>query len=694
MVGNLGAINQGAAEQQHANLVRTIEQEGGLIDFLETNPSVTGEVISSNFDSQTLYMTIFNFLTNNLVSNGPKSRLRKLIGYLHGYMSIGEFVSEYIDNGGRVEKELRRRSLIKYLFKGFDAIDALLQRIAQEYHKLYNSEHQVSYSTFMVSLVEALPLNNPRSKLGGKERVGDTAMLADIGSNGLWQIMVRKFGMIRGPTFEITNINNIKGLLQAIISHLPWRVEEIERIFAATFSFIKRPFQLFNFPWRVLSQQWFRILDSIESKVKSEDAVYPAAFLYLLGQLGKFLSPPWRVESKIVNISSLTILTASDNAMLEWGDQLPLREDGLLDLRKLLLPSEIQLREILDLEKIRQETEKYIKRYVSEKIRDVALNNLEDLFLWPYMREARRYNILLVVSRGLDMSLEQDRRKFERYFPTLMRVFKKIPSELYWELDEPVGFEVAKTEENVAGFTKTKDERGGIGVGVTVFMKKEESRGRPHKGTFIYDEGELMETVVHELQGHKRALTTRPRYLIKNGRIYPENKQELIMERSDWLAVGRINNINYIIPRTQRLTEVLENGWSLDTTISMEIEDLPEDSQQLLDVLLHLYRLPRTYYSDIREIVAFSAEGDDLVLPDLYGEIRYDGHKLHPTREVLKTSVSRIGIPVDPVNHVYVSYLYNRDRGKIEETYVQNNGTTKEPKWFEVHREDDGGENK
>jgi len=426
----------------------------------------------------------------------------------------------------------------------------------------------------------------------------------------------------------------------------------------------------------------------------------------------------------------------------------PLDTNGHVDVAKLLVPDE---RTIPQGESLRAEIEAYIKAYLGpkegmdddvradyEEKRDWALKNLEKATpgseLLQFMESARRNNILLVISREID----DYEHKFKPYLKALTQIFDEIPVAMTWELIGPVGWEVAKTEATTYGYLSTEDtavyrpsdevegERiaggAGGGAGMTVMLRKGEDLRdsrvfrnldmddssrfvREEEGVDVYDYNieKLRETVVHELLGHKRSITKRPVYDVQTeeGKVRVKRKPEseaweLLMGRPAWQAMMRVNKVKKMIPLTDAFREALERNYSIMfNSLMMKYDSLPTDPQELLSMLRNLYQLPHGYYEDVLELVAFTTQFEDLASPTIHPktkkrDIRNKNHYYNPSREVLKVTNARIGIPIDPENQVYASYTYERRWELLgldvpyEKHYVQNIRTPEEPVWQTV----------
>ena len=163
----------------------------------------------------------------------------------------------------------------------------------------------------------------------------------------------------------------------------------------------------------------------------------------------------------------------------------PLDAQGLVDVAKLLVPAQMPTpAELVD------EIRNYILLYVKDPEKQAhALKNLTDPviapLLLPYMMEARKSNILLVVSQdaygkaGFEMILKPQ-------LEILKKVFEVLPRELMWEMTAPQGYELTETGDRVAGYQITENTMAGGGIGK--IKNLEEAR----------------RTTIHEILGHKR----------------------------------------------------------------------------------------------------------------------------------------------------------------------------------------------
>ncbi|GEM_PF-3537284 len=407
--------------------------------------------------------------------------------------------------------------------------------------------------------------------------------------------------------------------------------------------------------------------------------------------------------STAVRGASLGVSPATRFARGEWVE-MPLNHYGHVNLRKLLVPDAGELPKG---DALKQEIRKYIETYLKPRPGlpqdinlerqakyEAALRNLDHPVLLPYMEEARRYNILLVVSR----KVTDFKEKFIPYLRALTKIFRQIPPEMFWELAEPTGWEIAKTDKYSMGFQGKADTWAGGGAGMTVFGIKPEELDIPLErvggmedlertvgGEVRYDEDQLRKTVVHELLGHKRSITKKPFYQITGNRIRRVPKKwTLAMPRSAWQAIARVNGLQRIV------IAPLQHY--------IKIEDIPQNPQELLNLLRRIDEHPHTYYSDPLELTARSAEDDDLAHPHRRGagdrtEVRNKRHDLARSREILAVSSARIGIPVDVKEKIFASWMF--DAGGAEKgnpyriQYFRQSGPVEAPVWQRVIFEND-----
>ncbi len=373
------------------------------------------------------------------------------------------------------------------------------------------------------------------------------------------------------------------------------------------------------------------------------------------------------------------------------GKALQLTAAGLIDLKAALVPEAEEMEQLTAEQKLKADIAAYINRYLEGEKRETALRNMEDPYFWPFIQQARRHNILLVISRPIDMAKSEDNRKFSQYFPALMRALERIPAELLWEVDQPIGFEVTKLTDRQKGFYATVDEEAGAGMGVTQFSTRDKKKFRFffRSEPYEYNEQEMTETLVHEILGHKRSLMLRSGYEIRQGRLVKlPNDRELVMRREDWIRVSYLNGIRTVLPLSPEMQAARERMDSLIVQ-GVRVEDLPRNPNEFLDTMRNLLSTQFSYYESPLEIVAYSAADEDLSRPAKdVAEVRHSEHKLRQTRNILKRGIGRLGIPVDPVRKVYQGHIYDRTAGGFETYYLQNQASEDHPLWREVELRD------
>ncbi len=342
----------------------------------------------------------------------------------------------------------------------------------------------------------------------------------------------------------------------------------------------------------------------------------------------------------------------------------PLDAQGLVDVEKLLVPSQMP-----SAAELVEEIRNYILVYVKDPVKQAhALKNLTDPviapLLLPYMMEARKSNILLVVSQdaygkaGFDMILKPQ-------LDILKKVFNSLPKELLWEMTAPQGYELTETGDQVAGFQITENTMAGGGIGE---VKTEEDARR---------------TTIHEILGHKRHNTKALKFeLSADGsqvrRLEGPDAWNMIVDGKTWLKIGELNGETTLIPFTDELKESMEKGYSISfSNESLKISRIAEMSdQEVLYLMRNLYVHAFGYHNDLREILAFSISGDNLSKP--YGkknEIRNARLKYEETRRLLLESAGRVvSIPVDPANQVYRAYIFDPFTAKFDKVYLQKIG--------------------
>ncbi|MBI4549638.1 MAG: hypothetical protein HY714_01765 [Candidatus Omnitrophica bacterium] len=363
--------------------------------------------------------------------------------------------------------------------------------------------------------------------------------------------------------------------------------------------------------------------------------------------------------------------------------QLPKTTDGFIDLTKALVPDVSSVRTGTAL---RQEIRNHILRYLDpakqtdparrEIVRQkqrAALSNLDRPELLPLMERARRQNVLLIVSRPINWSNFLERTQGLTYAELVVAALEKMPPEMTWELAGPVAFEVTKTDGGVKGFQGMTDSEVGGGIGMTQFA--------PLGKAFGFDESEILKTVVHEILGHKRSMSKR----------ILADTWEPVMGREAWIALGKTNRLQRLIPLTEELWEAIEKALTIAGIDSVSLDDLPQDPQKLLDFMRNLFEMPFSYFQSIHELLAWTTMGRDLAsLESGESQAPNADHDYAGTRDILRVSNNRLGVAYDPENEVYVSYDFEAGTGTFSKHYLQRSLVNGDEMWREVRREAGG----
>jgi NifU-like protein involved in Fe-S cluster formation len=404
----------------------------------------------------------------------------------------------------------------------------------------------------------------------------------------------------------------------------------------------------------------------------------------------------WRTDPEVINAWFADI---EENPFVGSEDY---DREGHLMLEKWLVPSAVSKGEELIneirryIQKYARDTEgsawifaylEYIEQYLNKKKNPITrlLKRTQESTvpqtLLKYMEQARESNVLLVVDH--EIKDEADfRDNYVPYLDALMRIFQKIPKPLLWDSLNPVIWKVSKTDEKNLGAYDPRHTVGQGRAGLLHFLRPEAQDLKRRAVDQLVEnrkvkEELLTQTVIHELLGHHRHNSKRRHYQIENGflklSLGDQNFWEPVMGTGAWQKVARLNNIDkftFWINENQMKT--------------IEVLDLSRlDPQTMLNITR---RLNAQYYFHPCELVAFSVEGTDLSIEknSRTNAPANPNHKLGLTRKALMESVGRIGVPVDPNNKVYVSYLYDRGRSDFEKHYLQNTSPSGEPEWVEV----------
>jgi ubiquinone/menaquinone biosynthesis C-methylase UbiE len=365
-----------------------------------------------------------------------------------------------------------------------------------------------------------------------------------------------------------------------------------------------------------------------------------------------------------VEALSPSILADSDEDFSKY----PTTPEGFIDHGTYMVPKVMPQGEAL-----KEEIRNYINQYiVDQDKRELALEQLNVELLLPFMNEARKYNVLLIVDREINFGLG--------YFKQLNQVLQKIPTPMLWEFEKPIGIQVTRLIGKAWGYLSKSDTHVGGGLDVTqlaVDLSRE-----------VFNQDQMEETVIHEILGHKRSLGKRAVYEIKDNLIRKvRDTWQVIMSRGAWQKLGEVNLVRALIPWTDELRHAVKHQWSIMNPKQVALDRLPEDPQGLLNLLRNYMELSFQYFEDLLEVLAFTTNGEDLSLPDDKGEIKNEKHRYAETRDILEASNSRIGIPLDPKHDVYVSYPYDPETRRFDPVYYKRTIEGKEEIWQQASYE-------
>lgn len=324
-----------------------------------------------------------------------------------------------------------------------------------------------------------------------------------------------------------------------------------------------------------------------------------------------------------------------------------------------------------------QEIRAYIEQYIrDENQKKWALQNLDNpvilALLLPYMEAARRANILFVVSQKIENAFIF-KVAIKPSLDIISEVFEALPKELLWEMTAPQGYEFTETDRHVLGYQKMDDTVAGGAIGK------------------FSDKKQAMETIVHEILGHKRHNTKAMKFEFSADgrqvrRLEGPDQWQIIVSGLDWLRIALVNKVERVTPFTPELREAIAQGHTIAFGAqALDVNNLPNmPAQEVLNLMRNLFLHAFAYYSDLREVLAFTAMGDDLAKKQA-GKERNKDADYAATRLLLLESSSRVhSVPVDPVNGVYISYEYNPDTQKFDTAYLQNLGSEESPDWHKV----------
>lgn len=335
---------------------------------------------------------------------------------------------------------------------------------------------------------------------------------------------------------------------------------------------------------------------------------------------------------------------------------------GHILVDKLIVPSESKIPKG---DSLRKELVRYITKYVKdEEQREIALNNLDNAKLFGYSVEARKNNVLLIFNRPIDLDVPLHAKHIEE----VMAAFKSFPQEQLWELGTPVVWQI--------------DESKNVGMGAQAYQATDHTIGAGGAPISFWGERDILEAMIHEVLGHRRHNSWRPKYELRlfEGRwqIKRLRERELVMEGRAWYMVGMVNGVKKLTKLSPELKKNLEKGYTVildksgDVAIARLLDLLPKE---LLNLMRNLWYFWTNYDQHIVEYVAWATHGKRLS----------STHNVEKTREILKMSNARGGIPVDPVNDVFSSSLYNPVTREFERYYVQEKtAASGNPLWQEV----------
>ncbi len=290
--------------------------------------------------------------------------------------------------------------------------------------------------------------------------------------------------------------------------------------------------------------------------------------------------------------------------------------------------------------------------------KNIVLNRQEERYR-RFFERAREKNVELLVAYSPDDA------RLPEYLERLLTIIEEIPTAVLGKAGKPLVYKVGRIEsENVYGQADVRQTMGFAGAGMTQHAGALLQGGvDPLDNDSVSDllsggrYDKLRETVVHELIGHKLATVTRA-------------DRTLIMPKEDWARIMELNRAVSLqvfkSPEMKRqFFDYLERNYSIMTANyfdSYSAQDLAQmDDERFLYAIRNNYTFFQVYHNSLLEIVAFSAQDQDLTV-----EGDNEHHQLALTQEILLENLLREDEPTgvdEQGNEIYRTWRFSASAG-------------------------------
>jgi len=281
----------------------------------------------------------------------------------------------------------------------------------------------------------------------------------------------------------------------------------------------------------------------------------------------------------------------------------------------------------------------------------LVLANFENPGVKALCEKAAEKNLALMIARDLSEPYMSD------YLGALEAAIDNLPELIMRKARSPIPMIIGQIKEkNTKGMANVKDSQVGVRMAVTQMFDKvpdlRETLSTVDTKREINAEA-VQETFVHEIS-HKLS-------------FQHDHDGKLLFPREDWLDLMRANGVEYLIVMNERQKEMMRLGHTMSVPPT-DIEDLPEDPDEFLEALKSQLRSHVTYASDPVELVAFSAQNEDLSLNDPKGYNYNDEHDLVGSREILSRNMFCEALPASGDN---IYRIWEFDGKKWQSSFIE-----------------------
>ncbi len=250
------------------------------------------------------------------------------------------------------------------------------------------------------------------------------------------------------------------------------------------------------------------------------------------------------------------------------------------------------------------------------------MDSFKDPKVKALCKKAAAKNIVLMIARNLNEP------NIREYLRAVEVAIENLPKSILLKASSPIPVVIGKIEgAGVKGLADVSSSQFGVRVGVTQMLEAVKVPVNPLETIEVgntYNAEAIQETLVHEIT-HKLSFQRG-----KDG--------ALLLPREDWLEIMNVNGVEFLRVMNDYQKKMMQQGHTMGVGPTY-LDDLPKDEEEFLDALRSQLKNHVTYASDPVELVAFSAQNEDLSLNDPRGYEHYEGHDLAASRAVLRKNL-------------------------------------------------------